>query len=558
MLGGFFMKMNGSEILLETLLEHGVDTIFGYPGGAVLNIYDAIYKYKDRIRHVLTAHEQGAAHAADGYARVTGKTGVVLATSGPGATNLVTGIANAYMDSVPMVCITGNVSQDLIGRDSFQEVYITGITLPVTKHNVIVRDVNDLADAVRNAFRIANSGRKGPVLIDIPKDVTAAMAEFTKEKPYFIRPLPEPDDYELKNLARIIEEAKRPLIYFGGGIVAVNAQEELFELIKKCDIPACNTLMSTGQIPDDERLKLGLVGMHGSIAANMAVKDCDLLLALGVRFSDRVALNTKRFAHEAKIVHIDIDTVEINKNVKVDLSVNADIKATLKRLVPIAPQKKHDEWIGRINAWRGQNGNESTEGETLRPYTIIDTLYDVLGGDAIWVTDVGQHQMWVGQRCRHLKPRSFLTSGGLGAMGYGYGAAIGAKTAAPERTVLHITSDGSLHMNLNEACTAVSYKLPIITVIMNNAVLGMVRQWQHIFYEDRFMAVEPERETDYVKLIEAFGGKGYLCRTAHELHAAVKAAGQAKVPVWIDCRISREECVLPMIPSGGTVDNIIV
>lgn len=553
------MKLNGSQILMETLVEQGVEVIFGYPGGAVLNIYDALYDYKDKIKHVLTAHEQGATHAADGYARVTGKAGVVLATSGPGATNLVTGIANAYMDSVPMVCITGNVSQELIGRDSFQEVYITGITLPITKHNIMVRDVNELADAVRKAFRIANSGRKGPVLIDIPKDVSAAVCEFESVKPLPLRPLPQPEESELQKIAGMIAEAERPLIYFGGGVVAAKAQKPLYELMKKCDIPACNTLMSTGQIEDDERLKLGMVGMHGSVVANMAVENCDLLLALGVRFSDRVALNTKHFAKNARIVHVDIDTTEINKNVTVDLQVNADVLPTLERLIPLVNEGKHDEWLNAIKIWKEQSKcNTDVNDGLLHPYDIIDTLHEEFGKDTIWVTDVGQHQMWVGQRCRHINPGSFVTSGGLGTMGFGYGAAIGSKVAAPDRPVLHITSDGSLHMNLNEACTAVSQKLPVITVIFNNAVLGMVRQWQRTFYHDRFMSVEPERETNYVKLIEAFGGKGYLCNNLDELKAAVKEAKKANGPVWIDCRISRDERVLPMIPAGGTVDNMII
>ncbi|MBQ2661766.1 MAG: biosynthetic-type acetolactate synthase large subunit [Clostridia bacterium] len=553
------MKLNGSQILMETLVEQGVDVIFGYPGGAVLNIYDALYDYQDKIKHVLTAHEQGATHAADGYARVTGKAGVVIATSGPGATNLVTGIANAYMDSVPMVCITGNVSQELIGRDSFQEVYITGITLPITKHNIMVRDVNELADAVRKAFRIANSGRKGPVLIDIPKDVSAAIGEFTPREVLPLRPLPKAEDWEIEKIAQMIKEAQRPLIYFGGGVVFANAQEALYSLMKKCDIPACNTLMSTGQIEDDERLKLGMVGMHGSVVANMAVENCDLLLALGVRFSDRVALNAKRFARNARIVHVDIDTTELNKNVSVDLEVIADVRSTLESLLPMVEEKKHEEWLEAVKIWKEESKPcLATNDGLLHPYGIIDLLHEEFGKDTIWVTDVGQHQMWVGQRCRHINPRSFVTSGGLGTMGFGYGAAIGSKVAAPARPVLHITSDGSLHMNLNEACTAVSQKLPVITVIFNNEVLGMVRQWQRTFYHDRFMSVEPERQTNYVKLIEAFGGKGYICHNMEELKQAVKEAKQATGPVWIDCRISRDERVLPMIPSGGTVENMII
>ncbi len=551
------MILNGSEILVNVLLEQGVDTVFGYPGGAVLNIYDALYKYSDRIHHYMTAHEQGAAHAADGYARSTGKTGVVIATSGPGATNLVTGIATAYMDSVPMVAITGNVSTPLIGCDSFQEVYIAGITMPITKHNFVVRKVEELADTIREAFRIASSGRPGPVLVDIPKDVTANKTTYT--------PAPATDLHErtteiignVQEVADLINDAERPFVYFGGGVRISEASEELRELLLTADIPAAYTLMAAGALKYGEKQNLGLLGMHGCYSANCAANRADVMIAIGTRFSDRVALNTEKFGHNAKIVHIDIDSGEINKNIIADYSVVGDCKVVLKELLKYVKPAKRDAWFAQIDQWKADDYHPEDAEDCLRPHQVIGTACEVAGKDAIFVTDVGQHQMWAAQFLHHVKPRSFLTSGGLGTMGYGYGAAIGAKIANPDVPVVHFTSDGSLHMNMNELCTAVSYKVPVITVILNNAVLGMVRQWQGVFYGRRFSSSEPERVTDYVKVAEAFGGTAYRCKTPAEFEEAMKQAMKANGPVWIECEVDREEKVLPMIPAGGTVHDTI-
>ena len=551
------MILNGSEILVNVLLEQGVDRVFGYPGGAVLNIYDALYKYSDKITHYMTAHEQGAAHAADGYARSTGKTGVVIATSGPGATNLVTGIATAYMDSVPMVAITGNVPTPLIGADSFQEVYITGITMPITKHNFVVRRVEELADILREAFKIAESGRPGPVLVDIPKDVTAAKTTYTyKEKD--IAPIrSEKTIGNIDEIAELINRSERPFIYFGGGVKLSEASEELREFIQKADIPAAYTLMAAGVLGYGERHNLGLIGMHGNFSANAAANRADVMLAIGTRFSDRVALNTSKFGHNSKIVHIDIDPAEINKNITADYSIIGDVKAVLNKLLPKIKQTTRDDWFKTIAEWKKDDYCPEPSTTSLKPNFVIESTCDAVGEDAIFVTAVGQHQMWAAQFVHHTKPRNFLTSGGLGTMGYGYGAAIGAKIANPDLPVIHFTSDGSLHMNMNELCTAVSYKLPIITVILNNSVLGMVRQWQGAFYDRRFSSSEPERVTNYVKVAEGFGARGYHCETPEEFSAAIKEAVKADGPVWIECVIDREEKVLPMIPSGGTVHDTI-
>ena len=551
------MILNGSEILLNVLLEQGVDTIFGYPGGTVLNIYDALYKYSDRIHHVLTAHEQGAAHAADGYARATGKTGVVLATSGPGATNLVTGIATAYMDSVPMVAITGNVPTPLIGRDSFQEVYIAGITMPITKHNFVVRKVEDLADILREAFRIASSGRPGPVLVDIPKDITANQTTYIPAAAPAPKEMPTTVEGNVQEIADLINRAERPFVYFGGGVRLSEASEELRRLLVTADIPAAYTLMAAGALSYGERQNLGLLGMHGCYSANCAANRADVMIAIGTRFSDRVALNTAKFGRNAKIVHIDIDSGEINKNVIADYSVVGDVKQVLNELIKYIKPARHDAWYEQINGWR-QDDYRPVDSETeLKPHQIIDIACKKAGEDAIYVTDVGQHQMWAAQYLRHVKPRNFITSGGLGTMGYGYGAAIGSKIARPDAPVVHFTSDGSLHMNMNELCTAVSYKVPVITVILNNKVLGMVRQWQRQFYDGRLSSSEPERLTDYVKVAEAFGGTGYRCTTPAEFEEAMEKALKATGPVWIECPIDREEKVLPMIPSGGTVHDTV-
>ena len=548
------MILNGSEILVNVLLEQGVDTVFGYPGGAVLNIYDALYKYSDKIKHIMTAHEQGASHAADGYARATGKTGVVIATSGPGATNLVTGIATAYMDSVPMVAITGNVASSLIGCDSFQEVYIAGITMPITKHNFVVRKVEELADILREAFRIAASGRPGPVLVDIPKDITANKTTYTPQPKVEI-PAPTKISGNIAEVAELINRAERPFIYFGGGVRISEAGEQLRELICRADIPAAYTLMAAGVLGYGERNNLGLLGMHGNYSANCAANRADVMIAIGTRFSDRVALNTQKFGHNARIVHIDIDPGEIGKNIIADYSIVGDVKAVLEQMLRYIKPAKHDAWIEQIGKWKLDDYIPEDSDTELRPHFVIDKACEIAGDEAIYVTDVGQHQMWAAQFIKHVRPRNFLTSGGLGTMGYGYGAAIGAKCAQPACPVIHFTSDGSLHMNMNELCTAVSYKLPIITVILNNAVLGMVRQWQGVFYGKRYSSSEPERVTDYVKVAEAFGGKGYHCETPAEFESAMREAVKADGPVWIECVIDREDKVLPMIPAGGTVHD---
>lgn len=550
------MILNGSEILVNVLLEQGVDTVFGYPGGAVLNIYDALYKYRDKITHYMTAHEQGASHAADGYARATGKTGVVIATSGPGATNLVTGIATAYMDSVPMVAITGNVTSDLIGADSFQEVYIAGITLPITKHNFVVRRVEDLADIVRRAFEIAGSGRPGPVLIDIPKDVTANLAEYEPRAAVkTVRSNGIKGDIE--EVAELINRAERPFIYFGGGVRISEAGDELRQLIERADIPAAYTLMAAGVLGYGEKNNLGLIGMHGRYVSNAAANRADVMLAIGTRFSDRVALNTQKFGRNAHIVHIDIDPSEINKNVIADHSIVGDVKEVLVELLKYVKPAVHESWSKQIELWKSDDYIPSDSDTVLKPRYIVETACKIAGEDAVFVTDVGQHQMWAAQFLHHTKPRNFLTSGGLGTMGYGYGAAIGAKIARPDVPVVHFTGDGSFHMNMNELCTAVSYNVPVITVIFNNSVLGMVRQWQGAFYQRRFSSSEPERVTDYVKVAEGFGGKGFHCETPAEFEAAMKEAMTMNGPVWIECVVDREEKVLPMIPSGKTVNDTI-
>ena len=553
------MKLNGSEILAEVLIEQGVDTIFGYPGGAVLNIYDALYKYSDKINHVLTAHEQGASHAADGYARATGKTGVCLATSGPGATNLVTGIATAYMDSVPMVVITGNVGKSLIGRDAFQEVYITGITMPITKHNYMVQDVTELADTIREAFRIANTGRKGPVLIDITKDVTAAVTEFEKKEKIVIKDDTVIDMDELQKVADIINKAKKPVVMFGGGVVSSNASELALELVEKANIPSCHTLMSAGVIGYNNPLNLGLLGMHGGYVTNKAVDDADVLVAIGTRFSDRVALDTNDFAKKATIIQIDIDLSEINKNVAVDHYVIGDVKTVLQNLLPLIKKGDRAEWLKTLDEYKAVDYAPQDDDSQILPHQLIGAICDMAGEDTVVVTDVGQHQMWSAQYVHHVNPRGFLTSGGLGTMGYGYGAAIGAKVALGDsKKVVHITGDGSFHMNLNEACTAVSYNLPVITVIMNNTVLGMVRQWQRCFYGKRFAATDPHRQTNFVKLAEAFGAKGYHAETIAEFKEAFAEALKANGPFWIECAIDKDERVLPMIPAGKTVNDIMM
>ena len=553
------MKLTGSQVIAEILLEHDVDTVFGYPGGAALNVYDALYEYKDQIRHVLSAHEQGAAHAADGYARATGKTGVVFATSGPGATNLVTGIATAFMDSVPMVAITSNVPDSLIGRDAFQEICITGVTMPITKHNYFVNKIEDLAGALKNAFRIANSGRKGPVLIDVTKDVSAATIDYKPgQLPEQTETLPKADTKELKKIADLINNSKRPVIYAGGGISASEAVDELSQLMTRADIPAAYTMMAAGTVEPDDPRNMGLLGMHGTIAANRAIDKADVMLALGTRFSDRVALNPKKFAKKAVKIQVDIDKSELNKNVVVDYSIVSDVRDFLQKLLPLIEKKERRDWIDEVVEMKKKTGDVKSKDAKIHPSEIISHVCENTDKDTIYVTDVGQHQMWAAQYLKHIHTRSFITSGGLGTMGFGYGAAIGAQVGCPDKRVIHFTGDGSFHMNLNEACTAVSQKLPIITIIMNNQVLGMVYQWQTSFYGKRYSETDPHRKTDFCKVGEGFGVKTFRAETPEEFDKAFAAALKAKGPVWIDCAIGKEEKVLPMIPNGGTSEDMII
>ena len=552
------MELTGSQIVAEVLLDHGVDTVFGYPGGTALNIYDELYRYSDKIHHVLTAHEQGACHAADGYARATGKTGVVFSTSGLGATNLVTGIATAYMDSIPLVAITANVPDNLIGRDAFQEVCITGVTMPITKHNFFVNRIEDLEHSLREAFRIANSGRKGPVLVDITKDVTAAKIKFENKAPYPLTPLPTVSEDNILEFVKYINKSEKPVLYIGGGAMASEAWDEVQELMDKADIPAVHTLMATGIMRYDDDKNLGLVGMHGAVAANKAIDQADLIIALGARFSDRVAQDTRKWGRKARKIQIDIDISEIGKNVAVDMSCVGDVKDFLSKALLEINDADHEAWLASCREWKKCEKIVKAKPDNLHPAEILDAVCDLVPEDTYYVTDVGQHQMWSAQYIRHTEPRHFLTSGGLGTMGFGYGAAIGAQFAHPDKQVVHITGDGSFHMNMNEACTAVTNGLPIITVIMDNRVLGMVYQWQNLLYGGRFSNTILERKTDYVKVIEGFGGKGYKATTVEEFRDAMKKALEDRCPVWIDCQIDREERVLPFIPAGKSVDDAII
>ena len=552
------MKLTGSQIVAEVLLEHGVDTVFGYPGGTALNIYDELYKYSDRLRHVLTAHEQGACHAADGYARATGKTGVVMSTSGPGATNLVTGIATAMLDSIPLLAITSNVPDNLIGKDAFQEVSITGVTMPITKHNFFVNKIEDLANTIRKAFEITQSGRKGPVLVDITKDVTAASMEYVPGEPLPLRPNPTMSKESIQNAVRMINAAEKPILYIGGGVILSDAAEEVRELAFKAEIPAVHTLMAAGVIGYDNDLNLGMVGMHGTIAANRAIDQADLIIALGARFADRVALNPEKWAKKARILQVDIDRSEIGKNVEIDAHVVGDVKEFLTRALPYIDEASHTEWLDRVFGWRDKERVIEVPDCPLHPKDIMDTISDLTDENTLYVTDVGQHQMWAAQYLKHQKVKKFITSGGLGTMGFGYGAAIGAQIACPEDRVIHITGDGSFQMNLNEVVTAETQHLPIITVLMNNSVLGMVYQWQTIFYGERYSNTIHGRKIDYQKVAEGFNIKGYKATTPEEFREAFADALKQDCPVWIECVISREERVLPMIPGGKTVDDMII
>ncbi len=550
------MKLTGADIICEVLLEQGVDTVFGYPGGAVLNIYDALYKYSDKINHVLTAHEQGASHAADGYARTTGKTGVVIATSGPGATNLVTGIATAMMDSIPMVAITGNVATPALGKDSFQEVDITGITMPITKHNFIVRDIEKLAPILRKAFLIARSGRPGPVLVDVPKDITAKLCEYTAETPKAAVKVSPADDAILE-AAKLINEAKCPMIYAGGGVISANASQQLRALAEKADIPVACSLMGLGSFPSDHRLYCGLIGMHGGYGSAMATDNCDLMLVVGARFSDRVAGDAKAFAKNAKIIQIDIDSAEFDKNVLVDLRIRGSADEVLDKLAQSLADIDRTEWVNKIANWNDEIHCSQKDGDNATPEAIFAELNKIMRPDDIVCTDVGQHQMWTAQMYKFQQPRTFASSGGLGTMGYGMGAAIGSQMGNPDKRVVLITGDGSFHMNLNELTTLASYNLPVVVLVMNNQVLGMVRQWQKLFYDRRFSHTDPCRKTDFVKLADAFGVTGMRISKTEEIAGVLKAAFDVHGPVVVDCQISKDINALPMIPPGAGADKII-
>ncbi len=550
--------MNGAKILVETLIEQGTEVVFGYPGGQVLNIYDELYKASDRIKHILTAHEQGASHAGDGYARTTGKVGVVLATSGPGATNLVTGIANAYLDSVPTVFITGNVPCSLIGRDSFQEVDITGVTMPIVKHNYLVKDVNDLADTVREAFKIARSGRPGPVLIDIPKDVQTASCEYSPKAPEKGIKVEKFTDEQLVGAAEMIAASKKPYIYCGGGVVNSDAENELQALSEKLDCPVGTSMMGLSAIPASCKNKLGMVGMHGIYTATVAKTKADLVIAVGVRFSDRATGDKNVYLKDANIIHIDTDAAELDKNITSDLGIVGDAKTVLQKLLPMLGEKKNPEWWAEIEEIKAyEKANKAPQDEGFTPYNIIDEVNKRTTPDMPIATDVGQHQMWVAQRYRFENARTFVTSGGLGTMGYGMGAAIGSAVGTKKRTVL-FTGDGSFGMNLNEMATAVSQKLPLVIIVMNNGVLGMVRQWQTLFYGQRYAETNLCRQTDFVALAKAFGAEGCRATDMESLNAALDKAFGTDGPVLIDCIIDGDERVLPMIPAGKSVSDIVI
>lgn len=558
------MKISGSQIVIECLLEQGVDTVFGYPGGAILNIYDALYKNSNRIRHILTAHEQGASHAADGYARSTGKVGVCMATSGPGATNLVTGIATAYMDSIPVVAITCNVTQAQLGKDSFQEIDITGVTMPITKHNFMVRDVNDLADTIRKAFHIAKSGRPGPVLIDIPKDVTASQAEYEPVNPETLnfdipsKIIQSPSKDQILNAIKMIDESERPFIYAGGGVQIAGACEELKSLAEKANIPVSMSLMGKAVFPNKHPLSMGMIGMHGTYVANTACDKCDLLLAIGCRFSDRVIGDPKKFAGGAKILQIDIDPAEVNKMIEVDNALIGDIKQILSEIASKIQKKEPGKWNEQINEWKKIVPPSYNKKQDLSPKFIFEYVNSKVKQDTIITTEVGQHQMWTAQFYDFMQPRTFLTSGGLGTMGYGTGAAIGAQFANPEKTIVHFAGDGSFRMNCNELATIQHYELPIIIVVLDNHALGNVRMWQTLFYEKRYSNTTLDFGPDWEKLSLAYGIQGYHVKNEEEFKKAFDEALKSRKPAVIDAEIFIDEMVLPMIPPGKPVEYLML
>ena len=551
------MKLTGAQILIEELIYHNVKEIFGYPGGAVLNIYDELYRNKDKIRHYITTHEQHAAHAADGYSRVSGRTGVVIATSGPGATNLVTGIATAFLDSVPLVAITGNVSTDLIGRDSFQEVDIVGVTMPITKHNYIVKSVEDLQEIIREAFFIATSGRPGPVLIDIPKNVQQGVTEYDREKTFAFKSKAK-KLYDITKAVELLSSSKKPFIYSGGGVVISDAHKELLEFADLIDAPIGTSLMGLSAIPYDHPKNLGMAGMHGRYAASKALAECDLLIAIGTRFSDRATGNKKMFIKNCRVLQIDIDNAEIDKNIPTNVSVVGDIKEVLRKISECLPALDNKEWLNYVHELKESNNNHLDMSlNNLNPKAVIETISSRMPADAIVSTDVGQHQMWTAQHYKFRQPRTFITAGGLGTMGYGLGAAVGACIATGRKTLL-FTSDGSFHMNLNEMATAVTNELPLIIVILDNNALGMVRQWQTMFFGKRYSETSLNRKTDYVKLAEAFGAKGFKATNLEELHGALDNIENTLGPCLIHCVIDQNENVFPMIPPNGTISDIII
>ena len=547
------MQLTGSQIIIECLKEQGVDTVFGYPGGAILNVYDELYKHSDEITHILTSHEQVASHAADGYARATGKVGVCFATSGPGATNLVTGIATAYMDSVPLVAITCNVGVPLLGKDSFQEIDITGVTLPITKHNYIVKDVSKLADIIRSAFRIAKTGRPGPVLIDIPKDVTAQKADYIAKQPEAVKRekagiTPEAVDTAVK----MISKAKRPFVFVGGGAVISGASDELKKFVEKVDAPVTDSLMGKGAFDGTDKRYTGMIGMHGTKTSNFGVMECDLLIVVGARFSDRVTGDTKKFAHKAKVLQFDIDPAEINKNIKADACIIGDVKEILKAVNANLGQQEHEDWMNKIMAMKEEYPLKYNDEILTGPY-VIEKIYDITKGDAVISTEVGQHQMWAAQYYKYSKPRTLLTSGGLGTMGYGRGASIGAKMGLKDKTVINIAGDGCFRMNMNELATATRYNIPIIEVVINNSVLGMVRQWQTLYYGERYSFTVLDDQVDYVKLAEAMGAKAYKVTKKEEFEPALREAIELNIPCLIDCHIEKDDKVFPMVSPGASL-----